>query len=348
MTPPISVLMAVHNGQAFLAEAVKSVCGQSLSDFEFIIVDDASNDETPAMLAAAAAREPRIRLVRNDENLGLTRSLNKGLRQAQGRYVARIDADDVCLPHRLERQFAFMETHPGHVAVACGYHVIDEGGRLVRTHSEALDDWKIRWLGGFNPPAPHPTYFFRRTEGDGAPFLYDESFETAQDFDLWSRMRAHGMTQVLADVLIKYRRHAGAITFAKRKVQAASCKRTGLRNLEHRLPPETVKALAPLVALFAYEARADHATITAAVKGCDAMLAHDRGSAPTAGHYRWARRKTAGLLADAVLSRAGGLYSAPSLAAFACYARDYLPALFSATMAQPGLAVKSLRSAARV
>ena len=342
--PAISVLMAVHDGEPFLEQALESVFGQSFGDFELILIDDCSTDSSPRLLASAAARDSRVKLLTNAENLGLTKSLNLGLRQASGRYVARLDADDLCLPDRLAVQFRYMEDHPEYVAVACGYQVIDAEGRVRQTEAGGLDDWQVRWLGGFNPPAPHPAYFFRRLAQDGSPYLYDESFRTAQDFEFFSRLALDGKVAVLPRVLLKYRRHAGAITVAKRREQAANCARIGRENLRRRLPAEVFEKLEPLLRLFAYEVAADRAGIAAAVEGCDAMLAHDVKAAPTARHRRWLRRMTAGLLADAVLSRGGGLTRGSSLVAFVVEARAHLPALLAAVAAQPGLALKSLRN----
>ncbi|MEO1474188.1 MAG: glycosyltransferase, partial [Pseudomonadota bacterium] len=290
--PDISVVMAVYNGEDFLSETLQSVLKQSYTGFEFLIVDDASDDMTSDLLARAAATDGRIRVIRNERNLGLTASLNVGLRAASGTYIARIDADDVCLPDRLAQQLAFMEANPDHSAVACGHHVIDASGRTMRTVSGGLDDWQIGWLGGFNPPAPHPTYFFRRSRNDGSTILYDEAFRTAQDFELWSRLAQQGKTRVLPDVLVKYRRHANAITVRKRREQAANCAFIGRSNLRRRLPASIVAQLEPLISLFSYQSQVDRSTMIAAVAGCDAMLAHDLGSAPTAGHRRWVRRMT--------------------------------------------------------
>lgn len=345
--PDISVVMAVYNGEHFLPETLQSVLKQSHAGFEFLIVDDASDDMTPDLLAQAAATDGRIRLIRNERNLGLTVSLNVGLRAASGKYIARIDADDVCLPDRLAQQLAFMEANPDHSAVACGHHVIDASGLTMRTVSGGLDDWQIRWLGGFNPPAPHPTYFFRRSCYDGSTNLYDEAFRTAQDFELWSRLALQGKTQVLPDVLVKYRRHANAITVLKRREQATSCAIIGRSNLGRRLPADIVSQLEPLISLFSYQSEADRSTIIAAVTGCDAMLAHDLGSAPTARHRRWVRRMTAGLLAETILSRAGGLRSISKTLMFLFYARRYLPGLFGAVTSDPMMALKSLKNIAR-
>jgi glycosyltransferase involved in cell wall biosynthesis len=99
------VLLAVCNGEPWLGDAIRSVLGQTFRDFELLVVDDASSDGSPATLAACG--DPRLRVVRNEENLGLTRSLNRGLSLIESEYVARLDADDLSFPDRLERQVAF-------------------------------------------------------------------------------------------------------------------------------------------------------------------------------------------------------------------------------------------------
>ena len=344
MMPDVTVLMGVHNGEPYLEGALQSVLDQEFADFEVLIVDDASSDGTAAILKSAGDRDSRIRVLRNDANLGLTASLNKGLRHAHGRYIARMDADDLCLPQRLLRQVAALNGAPDLIAVACGHELVDGEGRTLSRVLGGLDDWQIRWLSGFNPPAPHPTYLFRRVWPDGTPVLYDEDYRTAQDFELWSRFLRQGRTRVLNEVLLKYRRHAGAITVKRRLEQAANCSRIGSANLRERLPPEIFRSLRPLICLFDYTAKADAQTIAAAVAGCDAMLAHDLPNAPTPGHRRWTRRMAAGLLADAILSRGGALRRPALLASFLYRARMYLPSLVAVVLSQPGTAIKSLRN----
>ena len=111
MAPKVSVVMSVYNGERYLREAVDSILGQTFGAFEFVIVDDASTDETPLILSGYT--DPRIVFLRNDENLGLTRSLNVGLKMACGEYIARQDADDISLPNRLERQVGLLDEQPG-------------------------------------------------------------------------------------------------------------------------------------------------------------------------------------------------------------------------------------------
>ena len=342
--PAITVLMGVHNGEQFLAETLASVAAQTCEDFEFLIVDDASSDRSAQILAEAAANDPRIRILTNESNIGLTKSLNRGLKEAKGEFIARIDADDVCMSERLESQLTFMRENPDHVGVTSGFVMIDAEGREVRRVDEQLDDLQIRWLLGWNPPAPHPTFFFKRCPDGSTPILYDEQYRTAQDFDLWGRLVAFGPTARTSDTFVRYRRHDGAITHAKRYEQAQNCAAIGRANLAARLPADVVTKLEPLVELFAYNAKADAATIKAAVAGADSMLEHDL----RAGKHRgWVKQMTAGLLADAVLSRAGGLSSPRAVAEFCWYARAFLPALAGAVLSDPGTALKSLRNRKR-
>ena len=343
--PAITVLMAVHDGEAYLEETLDSVSRQTFENFEFVVIDDASRDSTPQILAGAASCDPRVRIIRNADNRGLTASLNRGLREARGDYIARIDADDVCFPERLARQHEFLQSHADHVAVASGFEMIGGDGRIIRRAAIGLDDWQVRWLGGFNPPAPHPTFFFRRVAPDGTPHRYDEAFRTAQDFDFWSRLAEEGKTAVLPDVLVRYRRHDNSITKVKRHEQALNCATVGRRNLVGRLPASVAKGLDPLLEMFSYRAPATWATIAAAVRGCDAMLAHDLGVAPSARHRAWLRDMAAGLLADAILARAGALKRPAASAAFAWHARRHLPYLARAVLQDPKLALKSLRGA---
>src|SRR5690606_31877358 len=117
VAPDVTVLMAVHNAEPYVRDAVTSVLDQDFRNFEFVIVDDGCTDGSSAILDELARADPRIVLIRNAGNRGLTASLNVGLRAARGRYIARMDADDRSLPHRLSRQFDFMERHPDHAVV---------------------------------------------------------------------------------------------------------------------------------------------------------------------------------------------------------------------------------------
>jgi glycosyltransferase involved in cell wall biosynthesis len=334
--------MAVYNGSRYLREALQSIAHQTFTDFEFIVVDDGSTDESRDILAAAAKSDSRIRLYRQNQNQGLTKALNAGLAQARGEYIARMDHDDRSHKSRLMTQVKFLDANPDYLLVASGHRAIDWKGKSLRVINEPLDDWQTRWLGSFNPPAPHPTYLFRRLGSDGAPFRYEESFVTAQDFDLWSRLSDAGKTAVLEDVLVDYRRHADAISVRHRHAQAESCRRIGRRNLAKRYESVDLNALDPLFDVFAYRCRVTPEVIRRSVRAVDLMLAYDLPTAPSPGHRAWLRRKAAGLLADALLSRGGGLRSPLNLLHFLFQGRGHLRALLGAVAQSPQIAAKSL------
>jgi len=210
--PRVTVLMAVYNGERYLREAVESILGQTFSDFEFVIVDDGSTDRTWQVLTEYAARDPRIVLLQNSENLGLTRSLNKGLHAAQGEYIARQDADDISLPHRLEKQVAVLEECHDVVLVSANIDLMDADGQVWwhprRNATSGLIAWFLlfcNYLGG------HSQVMFRR---QAALDLggYAEDRPCSQDYELWLRLAEVGDVVILPEVLLLYRTHGESVT----------------------------------------------------------------------------------------------------------------------------------------
>lgn len=341
-SPAISVLLAVHNGMPHLQHSLESVLSQRFEDFEFIIVDDASTDGTETLLLEKACRDNRLKILHNSKKAGLTRALNRGLAAAQGDYVARIDADDVCRPDRLGIQLATMVRDPGLVIIGSGYRIIDGGGASQGTVSVALSDAQIRWLLGFSPPTFHPTYFFRRVGPDGAAVMYDESFRTAQDFDLWSRLSRQGRSLVLPDVLIDYRRHEHGISIAQTAQQAEDGRRVSLRNMSERLPEDLLADIVPLIDLLFRRVEARGDAIAASVEAMRKLLAFDEDYFSDSSQRRWMRRTAAGLLADAVLVRGGAVARPADTMRFLAYGLDFVPALIMAVAERPATARKAL------
>src|SRR5579864_8737730 len=143
MTPKVSVLLAVHDGEPYVHEAVRGVLKQTFREFEFLVVDDASTDNTVAIVDSFA--DPRIRILRNEHNLGQVPSLNRGLLEARGEYVARIDADDVSLPRRLERQVALLDAQPEVALVGAWMSLVDDSGRPITRLTARMED-KLRFV----------------------------------------------------------------------------------------------------------------------------------------------------------------------------------------------------------
>lgn len=199
--PRVTVLMAVHNGERFLREALGSILGQTLADFELLVVDDGSTDETPALLASLT--DPRIHVVSLEENRGLAVALNRGLDEARGRYVARMDADDVAHPARLEKQVQFLDANPA-IGV-CGTWVRYIGARSV-TVRYPTDQGRARAALLFDPPVAHPSVMLRRDLFDEG-LRYDPSLRRGQDYDLWCRAAERTGMVSLPEVLLSYRIH---------------------------------------------------------------------------------------------------------------------------------------------
>lgn len=182
--PAVSALMSVWNGAPRVREAVESVLRQTMDDLELIVIDDGSADETPAILGSF--RDPRLRVERRART-GLTRALGAALELARAPLVARLDADDVALPERFERQRAFLDAHPDIGLLGTGAHEVDAEGRALAVVRPPTDDEAIRCALIRRNPFVHSSVMMRRAivERVGG---YDPAFPVAQDYDLWMRM----------------------------------------------------------------------------------------------------------------------------------------------------------------
>ena len=211
--PAISVAMSVYNGEQFLDAAIESVLTQTFADFEFLILDDGSQDGSRAIISAHAARDARIRPIFR-ENRGLIVSLNQLLGKARAPLVARMDADDICLPERFERQIAFLAGHPDHGVIGTFTCDIDEHGHPYpltisehpRTHDEFLDH-----AANGGPLLAHPSVMYRRDVVLAAGG-YHAAFRHCEDFDLWLRLASRTRIANLTERLIQYRHYAGQVS----------------------------------------------------------------------------------------------------------------------------------------
>ncbi|HEX5242305.1 MAG TPA: glycosyltransferase family 2 protein, partial [Tepidisphaeraceae bacterium] len=158
--PLVSVLMSVHNDLQYLRESVHSILNQTFGDFEFILIDDGSTDGSGDFLKSLS--DSRVKLLVNPSNVGLTASLNLGLDVACGKYLARMDADDISEPLRLQRQIEFLEAHLQIGIIGCSRHLIDEGGKTLAIAPTLEDDLAIRWKCLMGNPFAHPTVMIRR------------------------------------------------------------------------------------------------------------------------------------------------------------------------------------------
>jgi Glycosyl transferase family 2 len=207
MPPLVTVLMAVHNGEPFVRQSLQSVLAQTYNEFELLVIDDASTDTTPEIVRRLG--DNRVRLIRNERNLGQVPSLNRGLREAQGEYVARLDADDICLSERLARQVAVLESNPAVCLVGSWIQAVDERGRelgrLQRTLTDYVDFLYHTLI--MRVYISHPASMYRR-----APVLalggYDETKGPAEDKDLWRKLALERHdARIVPEILLRYRVH---------------------------------------------------------------------------------------------------------------------------------------------
>ncbi|MFZ5585807.1 MAG: glycosyltransferase family 2 protein [Thermodesulfobacteriota bacterium] len=232
MPPLVSVLMSVYNGQAWLESGLECILHQSLTDLEFIVIDDGSNDATWELLTRRAASDPRLKPVRNEANLGLTRSLNRGLALAQGRYLARQDVDDVSLPDRLRSQAEFLEAQPEVVLLGSWATRIDAAGRVLPGLGwQPAADRIIRHKMLISNAFFHASVMLRRQALIEHGLAYDPGLPFAQDYDLWSRLLPLGQAANLPRPLIQFRTHPGQISQARGATQRAVADAIAVRNL---------------------------------------------------------------------------------------------------------------------
>lgn len=204
--PLISVQMPVYNGAEHVAEAVESILGQTLEDFEFIIIDDGSTDNSLAILQGYAAADERIRIYAR-ENRGLSATQHELVTRARGKYIAQLDQDDVALPRRLELQVDFLNRNSAVVCVGGNYQVIDEAGRYLTTFRLPSHDAEIQSANLQGHCALlHPSAMMRQDAVVSAG-NYDLSYNTAADIDLWLRLGEVGQLSNLTEVILKYRLH---------------------------------------------------------------------------------------------------------------------------------------------
>ena len=203
--------MGVRDGAPWVHEAVESVLGQTASDLELIVIDDGSTDATPDLLAKV--RDPRLRLERQAP-AGLTRALNRALALARAPLLARLDADDLALPGRLERQRGFLDTHPEVGLLGTAAREVDTLGREVRVVSPPVEDAAIRRALIRRNPFVHSSVLMRRAVLDRVGG-YDEALPVAQDYDLWMRMsRVTGLANLREPLVIR-RLLAGRVSAAR-------------------------------------------------------------------------------------------------------------------------------------
>lgn len=225
--PKVSVLMPVYNEVRFLREAVQSILAQTFLNFEFIIVDDGSKSKTREILSSF--KDPRLKIFFEDHR-GLCETLNKGIKEAQGEYIARMDADDIALPGRLEEQVSFLESHPRVALCGTWVSLINEMGEKIREHRLPVLHKDIARMLLFHNPFFHPTVMWRKevTEKVGA---YNPRYKYVEDYELWMRAAKQFTMANIPKPLLEYRITSSGVTRSKSVLMRTQGVRARLRHL---------------------------------------------------------------------------------------------------------------------
>lgn len=236
--PRVTVVMPVFNAVSHLEAAVHSVLSQTFGDLELLIVDDGSTDGSDALARQLAAADSRIRCLRS-EGRGSATARNTGITRSDTEYIATMDADDVCLPHRLAEQVAYLDTHTEVLAVGMQAELLGIRGPSGRlTHYPTDGDAIREALKGWSPFV-HPTVMFRRAALVEAG-MYDENVDAAEDYDLLSRLADMGPLGNLDSVGLRYRVHPDQVTQKNFETQTRAAKR--VRSGDGTLEPHEIEA----------------------------------------------------------------------------------------------------------
>jgi glycosyltransferase involved in cell wall biosynthesis len=202
--PAISVVMPVYNAEKYLKESIESILGQTFTNFELIIIDDGSKDGSRKILDKFSESDNRVHLIKHPANKGLVESLNDGLAAARGKYIARMDADDISLPDRFKRQLLFMEEYLSIDVLGTQIQIIDSSGkRLQRTWFKPISTQDVKWLLGHGAVIAHPSVFIRRRNIPSEGYI--KSTWPAEDYDMWQRIYTKHNIANLPEVLLQYR-----------------------------------------------------------------------------------------------------------------------------------------------
>jgi len=211
--PLVSVIIPAYNAENYVLESIHSILNQTYQNFECIIIDDASTDNTVHIITAI--QDARIILIKKPVNTGYTKSLNIGLQKANGIYVARMDADDFSYPERFSRQVAFMEEHTDYIMCSTGFSLFHNNHAIPT--SNTFDLLKIELL--FTNVVCHPSVMMRTSALRTFQLEYNAKYEPAEDYELWTRMIRYGKIITLPSVLVKYRLHEGQVSSKRNKQQ---------------------------------------------------------------------------------------------------------------------------------
>lgn len=209
--PVVSVVMPCYNAEKYLRQAIESILDQTFHGFELILIDDCSTDRTREIIDHYQRKDGRVRCLINDVNLGVAKSLNRGLEAVRGKYVARMDADDIAAHDRLSKQLRLMESDSSVVVCGSDVALIDEEGRNIGRRAYLHPDAELKKQLYIKNPFAHPSVMMRKDLLAKHALRYDDRYARAEDYHLWFMLAPHGSFRNIAEPLLRYRVSTQAI-----------------------------------------------------------------------------------------------------------------------------------------
>ncbi len=228
LNPKITVLMSIYNGEKNLYRSIDSILNQTFTDFEFLIIDDGSTDRTLEILQNY--NDPRIKVIANEKNIGLTKSLNKGIKIAKGKYIARQDSGDISCSERLAKQYYFLENNKEYGLVGSWTEVIDGNNNHIQYWKQESEPELIFYILSFRNCLTHTSVMFDR-EFVGEIGGYNEKYERSQDYELWYRISRKKKIYVIQEYLVKWRMVGEGVSIKCKSEQDYYAKKVPLKNL---------------------------------------------------------------------------------------------------------------------
>jgi glycosyltransferase involved in cell wall biosynthesis len=268
MNPKISVIMPAYNASRFLDESIRSILNQTFKDFEFIIIDDCSTDDTPLIIKKYMAQDARIIYRRNEKHIDQLLGRNMAFGYARGEYVAMLDADDIALPGRLETQYDYLCRHPDIALVGGWAEIIDERG-LVTGHKNPEENFELlKYRLLLRNPMFHSAMFFRK---DAIVKIggYDPEYLYAEDYRLYySLMKNDYRIGNVPEPVIKYRVHSQQVTTVprSRQIQLVSASKTHHDMINHYMPVPLEKVKVSIETV--HKIRSDLFSVLSAINFC--------------------------------------------------------------------------------
>lgn len=228
LLPTISIVISVYNCEIYIREMLDSILSSTFKEWECILIDDASTDNTWDVIQSYV--DKRIISFKNERQEGLTKNLNKGISKARGKYIVRVDGDDIVYPDRFEKQVRFMDNNPDILLSGCSMQYFGKRYDIAKANISSDKELRVRLL--FNPVIMHPTFIVRKEVLDKWNIRYNEKLRYAQDYDLLYQIIQYGRIANISDVLVKYRVHDAQISIEKKDEQKACANFTREKILE--------------------------------------------------------------------------------------------------------------------